>query len=163
MQALEQDIKAARRPRQTTAGCRREYAEQARKLCLLLGATNEELAGFFDVPPATLEDWLATVPAFAAAVQAGRDLADAEIADRLYRRALGYSHEAVRIFNHQGSPLKVPYVEHYPPDTAACIFWLKSRQRDKWRDKVEHEHHAVSELLDCLDAAGERAKNARRS
>jgi hypothetical protein len=162
MQALEQEIKTGRRTKRPVDGYRREYAEQARKLCLLLGATDEELAGFFDVSSETVKSWLAVVPAFAAAVQAGKDLADAEIADRLYRRALGYSHEAVRIFNHQGTPLKVPYVEHFPPDTSACIFWLKSRQRDKWRDKIEHEHHAVSELLDCLDAAGERAKNARR-
>ena len=162
MQAPEQKAKSGRRRELAVAGYRHEYAEQARKLCLLLGATHEELAGFFDVPAATLRDWLAAIPAFAAAVQAGMELADAEIADRLYQRALGYSHEAVRIFNHQGVPLKVPYVEHYPPDATACIFWLKSRQRDKWRDKVEHEHHAVTELLDCLDAAGERAKNARR-
>ena len=28
-----------------------EYAEQARKLCLLMGADDQELAGFFEVPP----------------------------------------------------------------------------------------------------------------
>lgn len=34
-----------------------EYAEQARKLCLL-GATNEELAAFFEVGITTLERWI---------------------------------------------------------------------------------------------------------
>ena len=33
---------------------------------------------------------------------------------------------------------------------------------DDWRDKVEHEHHAFAEMLESLDAAGERARNARR-
>lgn len=139
-----------------------EYAEQARKLCLLMGADDQELARFFDAPPATLQDWLASVPEFAAAVFAGRALADAEVADRLWRRAIGYSHAAVRIFSHQGKALEVAYTEHYPPDTAACLFWLKSRQPEKWRDNIEHEHHAVAEMLEALDAAGERAKNARR-
>lgn len=139
-----------------------EYAEQARKLCLLMGADDQELAGFFDVPPATLQEWLASVPEFAAAVYAGRTLADADVADRLWRRAIGYSHAAVRIFSHQGKALEVAYTEHYPPDTAACLFWLKSRQPERWRDKIEHEHHAVAEMLEALDAAGERARNARR-
>ena len=29
------------------------------------------------------------------------------------------------------------YIEHYPPDTTAAIFWLKNRQPEKWRDKKE--------------------------
>lgn len=29
------------------------------------------------------------------------------------------------------------YIEHYPPDTTAAIFWLKNRQPEKWRDRKE--------------------------
>jgi hypothetical protein len=29
---------------------------------------------------------------------------------------------------------KVPYVEHVPPDVTACIFWLKNRDPEHWRD-----------------------------
>jgi hypothetical protein len=29
----------------------------------------------------------------------------------------------------------VPYVKHYPPETAAAIFWLKNRQGQQWREK----------------------------
>lgn len=137
--------------------CHPDFAEQARKLCLLLGATDEELARFFDVPVETLRRWLADVPAFATAVKAGRELADAEVADRLYRRAIGYSHDAVRVF----ADRTVDYVEHYPADTTACIFWLKSRQPAKWHDRAEGGQHE-DELLAALDAAGERAKNVRR-
>jgi len=137
---------------------RPEYAEQGRKLCLLLGATDEELSRFFGISPASLAEWLAEVPAFAAAVKAGRELADAEVADRLYRRAIGYSHDAVRVF----SDHSVDYVETYPPDTTACIFWLKSRQPERWRERVEQGDDAVAEMLATLDAAGERAKNVRR-
>ena len=137
---------------------RTEYAEQGRKLCLLLGATDEELSRFFAISPATLADWLAEVPAFAAAVKAGRELADAEVADRLYRRAIGYSHDAVRVF----SDHSVDYVESYPPDITACIFWLKSRQPERWRERVEQDDDAVAEMMAALDAAGERAKNVRR-
>ena len=34
----------------------------------------------------------------------------------------------------------MPYREHLPPDVTACIFWLKKRRRDDWRDKHDHEH-----------------------
>lgn len=154
-------LRAMPRDTRPTAGAssyREDHADQARKLCLLLGASDEELARFFDVPVAVLRDWVAGIPAFAAAVRAGRDLADAEVADRLYRRALGFSHDAVRIF----ADREVAYVEHYPPDTAACIFWLKSRRPAKWRDRPERDQPDADDLLAALDAAGERARNARR-
>ena len=32
---------------------------------------------------------------------------------------------------------QVEYIERYPPDTAAAIFWLKNRQREQWREKSE--------------------------
>lgn len=146
------------RPTAGPSSYREDHADQARKLCLLLGASDEELARFFDVPVAVLRDWVAGIPAFAAAVRAGRDLADAEVAERLYRRALGFSHDAVRIF----ADREVAYVEHYPPDTAACIFWLKSRRPAKWRDRPERDQADADDLLAALDAAGERARNARR-
>ena len=32
---------------------------------------------------------------------------------------------------------RLQFIEHYPPDTTAAIFWLKNRQPEKWRDKKE--------------------------
>jgi hypothetical protein len=121
-----------------------EYSNQAEKLCKL-GATDKELAEFFDVCEDTIHEWKKVHPEFSESIKKGKTLADANVADRLYQRAMGYSHEAVKIFpngdtDEQGNkqPLIVPYVEHYPPDTVAAIFWLKNRQKDKWRDKIEN-------------------------
>ncbi|MFT9441048.1 MAG: helix-turn-helix domain-containing protein [Acetobacter papayae] len=116
-----------------------EFAEQARKLCLL-GATDQDLADFFEVSEQTVNAWKTSYPEFLESIKKGKDLADAEVAARLFHRAVGYSHKAVKIFNDQGKPLVVDYEEHYPPDTAAAIFWLKNRQRAKWRDKQDVEH-----------------------
>ncbi len=144
---------------------RPEYAEQARKLCLLLGACDDELARFFGVVPAVLQGWLRDRRDFAMAVRNGKALADAEVADRLHRRATGYSHDAVKIFSHQGHAVEVPYVEHYPPDTAAAVFWLKSRQPERWRDRGNDAAASApvtdDDLLARLDAAGERARHGR--
>lgn len=115
-----------------------EYAEQARKLCLL-GATDKELADFFERTESTINNWKKAHPDFLDSIKRGREIADGDVAVSLYKRAMGYSHKAVKIFNDQGAPLEVEYTEHYPPDTAACIFWLKNRQKGKWRDKQEVE------------------------
>ena len=117
---------------------RAEFADQARKLCRL-GATDKELADFFVTSEQTINAWKKSHPAFLDALNDGKAAADAEVADKLFRRATGYSHDAVKIFNHQGAPLEVKYVEHYPPDTTACIFWLKNRRPDLWRDVNRQE------------------------
>lgn len=110
----------------------------ALKLCRL-GATDAQLADAFEVAESTLNRWKHDYPEFREALKKGKALADAEVADALFRRATGYSHPAVKIFNDQGAPLVVDYTEHYPPDTAAGIFWLKNRQPGLWRDKAQQE------------------------
>ena len=66
----------------------------------------------------------------------GKSRADAGVAASLFHRAKGYSHDAVKIVADAktGAEHIVPYTEHYPPDTTACIFWLKNRRKNDWRD-----------------------------
>lgn len=128
------------RPGQPTL-YRAEYAEMARKFCLL-GADDKDLARMFDVDERTINNWKDGHPEFFQSIKAGKDVADAEVASKLFHRACGYSHEAVKIVADAktGAQHTVPYTEHYPPDTAAGIFWMKNRQRGKWRDKIDQEH-----------------------
>lgn len=120
---------------------RDEYAEQAYKLCLL-GATDVEMADFFHVSESTLNLWKHEHEAFSESITRGKIAADANVAERMYQRALGYSHDAVKIFMPAGasSPVYAPYTEHYPPDTPAASLWLRNRQSGRWRDKQDHEH-----------------------
>jgi hypothetical protein len=50
--------------------------------------------------------------------------------------------DAVKIFMPAGraKPVYAPYVEHVPPDVTACIFWLKNRDPQHWRDTQQLEH-----------------------
>ncbi len=116
------------------------YAEQALKLCRL-GATDKELGDFFGVSEQTINAWKTKHPKFLESLKEGKQMADAEVAHKLYRRATGYSHEAVKIVANAntGQEHIVPFTEHYPPDTTACIFWLKNRRPDLWRDKLQQE------------------------
>jgi hypothetical protein len=124
------------------------FPEQARKLCLL-GATDLEIADFFEVSVASLYRWKNEHPEFCEALKEGKAEADKRVEESLYQRALGYSHEAVKIFNNGGEIITANYREHYPPDTTAAIFWLKNRQPERWRDKHEVEHsHRVEQMSD---------------
>lgn len=133
-----------------------EYDEQARKLCLL-GATDAELGDFFEVSEDTINEWKKVHPNFSVSVKKGKTQADANVADRLYQRAMGYQHPDVHVSNYQGDVTLTPITKEYAPDTTAAIFWLKNRQRTKWRDRTETEHSgnlAVTTLTD--DALAKR-------
>lgn len=138
-----------------------EFVEQAKKLCAL-GATDVEMADFFGTTITTIKNWKSRYPEFLASLKLGKEAADDRVATSLYQRAMGYTHEAVKIFMPAGAkkPVLVPYREHVPPDTTACIFWLKNRRQQEWRDiqRVEHgeagefDRLADNELLDGLRA-----------
>ena len=101
----------------------------------LLGKTNAEIAGIIEVGESTIEGWCRDHPEFAKALRAGKAIADGRVARSFFQRAVGYEHEAVKIFNNDGNPLVVPYIERYPPDTAAGRFWLSRRQQYLWPDR----------------------------
>jgi hypothetical protein len=119
---------------------KKEYDEQAYKLCLL-GCTDAELSDFFEIDEATINRWKKSHPTFCESIKRGKKIADAEVGERLYQRAMGYDDpDAVYFSNFQGKVTETPYTKHYPPDPTSMIFWLKNRQRGKWRDKQSHEH-----------------------
>jgi hypothetical protein len=116
-----------------------EYNELARKFCLM-GATDDKLAEFFEVDVSTINLWKLEHQDFSESIRKGKGKADAEIANSLYHRAKGYAHEDTDIKMYLGDIVKTKTTKHYPPDTAACIIWLKNRQKGTWRDKQEIEH-----------------------
>lgn len=114
-----------------------KFNEQAFKMCLL-GADDARLADFFGVTVSTISNWKNDHLGFLEALKEGRDKADALVSKSLYRRAMGYTHKAVKIFlDRNGRIVRAPYIEHYAPDTTACIFWLKNRQRKTWRNRED--------------------------
>src|SRR5690554_800922 len=117
---------------------RAEHAEQARKLCLL-GATDADLADFFEVTISTINKWKKDHKGLSESLKAGKRLADADVAERLYQRAMGYSHPEEKVFNNQGEMVTHVTTKHYPPDPTSMIYWLKNRDPERWREKAAEE------------------------
>ena len=122
-----------------------QYNTQAYKFCLL-GATDKQLADFFEVDVSTITEWKLKYPRFSASIKRGKEKADSEIAKSLFHRAKGYSHreddiKAVSRGSGEGSVIVItPTIKHYPPDTMACIYWLNNRRKKEgdWRHRVDH-------------------------
>jgi transposase-like protein len=114
-----------------------EFAAQAAKLCLL-GATDAQLADFFEVSVSTINLWKVQHSEFSESIKVPKEQADERVEQSLFRRALGYEHDEVDIKVVDKEIVITPIRKYYPPDTSAMIFWLKNRAG--WRDKVEQEH-----------------------
>lgn len=131
---------------------REEYADLARKYCLL-GATDFQLGEFFSVSEQTINSWKKKYPEFLESVKKGKAIADAEVIDSLYQRATGFEWD-------EAVPMKIKEVKYnngkrerewekievtmvhkvVPPDTTAIIYWLNNRQKDNWRNRHEVDH-----------------------
>lgn len=115
---------------------RKEFVQIAEQLASL-GATDAEVARFFGVATQTIGRWQSEHKGFSAALKLGKEPADARVERSLFHRANGYSYDAEKILVVNGEVKHIPYTEHVPPDTTACIFWLKNRRPAEWRDRVE--------------------------
>lgn len=114
------------------------------------GLTVREAARAMGVSKATLMRWQRDHGELKAALAEGRALADAVVEDSLYRRARGLTVTETREYRDRSGGLTqtVTIERELPPDVAACIFWLKNRRPERWRDKREADVSAgPSDLL----------------
>lgn len=133
------------------------YKEQAIKLCAL-GAIDDDLANFFDVTTRTIYNWKNDFPDFADALRNSKMALDSKVVRSLFERATGYSHIDYKFASHGGKITDVKeYQKHYPPETAAMVFWLKNRQPALWRDK-HHMELSTSITVERLAEGRDRAR-----
>lgn len=98
----------------------------------------------------TIYRWIDRTPGLRHSIKAAKDAADQSVEKSLWARANGYSHPAVKHFfdARRGEVITVEFIQHYPPDTKACMFWLANRQPDKWKlmRKDEGDDEPVKEF-----------------
>ena len=106
----------------------------------LLGLTDKEMAGVFDVDVSTIGNWKNDFPEFLEALKKGKDEADAKVVKSLYKRANGYNYTEVRKETGTSGEYTIDKTtttkKHIAPDVGAAAFWLKNRRRKDWNDRV---------------------------
>jgi len=118
------------------------------------GFTDRDLAVFFDINVDTLFEWKKKHPEFSESLKDWKKSADERVERSLYERACGYSHHSEEVFCAFGKVTRVKTIKHYPPSEVACIFWLKNRQPDRWREKVypEQSEEFLNKEVEFIDS-----------
>ena len=115
------------------------------------GMTQAQISKNMGISLSTFKEWLKKFPAISAALKKGKELADYEMENALYKKGIGYTVTLkkpikVKKTEYDGNGRKVKETEnieyaeveeYIPPDVTAQIFWLKNRKPDVWRDKRE--------------------------
>ena len=87
---------------------------------------------------------------FSDALKKGKEVADIEVENALFKRAIGYKYKEVIKEVKEIDGKKTTYVKEVikemPGDVGAQIFWLKNRKSSKWKDKqdIDIEDNNVS-------------------
>ena len=125
-----------------------EFNELARKYCLL-GATDKQLSDFLEISEATLNNWKTEHPEFLESIRKGKDVADMDVAEKLYKRAIGYQYkEESKILEGDKIVKKTETIKTMAPDTIAQMFWLKNRQKKHWRDTRNIDHTSGGDKIE---------------
>lgn len=95
------------------------------------GMTEEQVAHNMGISRRTLFTWKNNSLPILQALKKGKEVVDYEVESSLFRRAVGYTTTETR---EEGDKIIIT-TRTVPPDTGACIFWLKNRMPDKWREK----------------------------
>lgn len=120
------------------------------------GLTEQEIANVFEVANSTITLWEVEHPEFSAALREGKAIADARVKRRLYERAIGgFKIHKQKAYVIKGRVVKVDIWEEVPPDVTAQIFWLKNRDPENWREKVDHEYRHVFNFVGAIPSEQE--------
>ena len=105
------------------------------------GRTDAEIASELGISERTLYNWKEKYPEFLQAIKGGKEEPDDQVEQSLFKRALGYDYEETKVFAVEGQPRRAEKTKkHVVSDVTACIFWLKNRRPEKWRDRHDLEH-----------------------
>lgn len=124
------------------------------------GLTEEQIAKKMNISRSTLSDWKTKFSDISNALKKGKEVADYQVENALFKRACGYDVVEIRQEKDSGGKVTktVKTRKHIPPDTTAIIYWLKNRLRGKYQDKpepVSMTEVADDGLIDALEANAE--------
>ena len=108
------------------------------------GLSEEQIAHNMGISRTTLYKWRKKSPRLAEAIGNGKEVADVEVENALFRKACGYDVVEVvseRQWNQKEKKYETIVTKtikkHIAADVNAQTFWLKNRRPETWRDKRE--------------------------
>lgn len=119
-----------------------------------IGLIGKQIAQNIGINHTTLYEWMSKFPELAETIRSGRKVIDEQVENSLLKRALGYQYEEeIWGKNNVGEMVLVKRVVKFQAsDVKAQIFWLKNRQPERWRERVEfkneHEGTIIVEMGD---------------
>ena|SRR5699024_335233 len=108
------------------------------------GLSDEQIAHNVGIRPSTFYEWINKFPEISEAIKKGKEVADFEVENAMFKSALGYEYEEVKTYIEDSGGGQKKRIEktkkHVAPNVTAQIFWLKNRKSAEWRDKQNIEH-----------------------
>lgn len=123
------------------------------------GLTNEQIAHNMGVSLTSIKKYIAEIPAISTALKKGKEVADYEVENALFKRAVGYRYDEITYEDVDGEMMETKKVtKEVVPDVTAQIYWLKNRKPKKWRDRPPEEVNRealakAKEILGGVDSA----------
>lgn len=108
------------------------------------GATDIEISQELGISRSTLSEWKKKYIEISDTLKENKNIADSYVENSLYKRANGYEYEeteTIEIKDKDGNVIKTKNKKtkkQIAPDVTAQIFWLKNRQKERWRDVKEY-------------------------
>lgn len=101
------------------------------------GAIDTKIAEELGIHVDTLNKWKKKYPELSESLKESKNFVDSLVEDSLLKRALGFEYtETEEWTDDKGNLTKTKTTKKRTlPDTTAQIFWLKNRQRDRWKDR----------------------------
>lgn len=126
------------------------------------GLTDKQIAERLRVAYSTFREYVKKYDELSAAIKKGKEVADYEVEESLYKKCIGHYAKEGRAFkvkevyyDEEGRRCEKERIEvaevdvFIPPDTMAMAIWLNNRRPDKWKrnankekldeDKFKHE------------------------
>ena len=105
------------------------------------GLTDEQIFKNLGISRDTFYKYKEKYSDFSEAIKKGKEVADIEVENALFKRAIGYKYKEVIKEVKEIDGKKSTYIKEItkeiPGDVAAQIFWLKNRKSSKWKDKQD--------------------------
>ena len=130
------------------------------------GCSDTDIANAIGVSRSTFMLWKKNNKAISDAVRDGKLVADMNVENALYQRAIGYSYQEIKDTMYKDKETgeltvnkREVVTKHVAGDTTAQMFWLKNRRPDDWKDKVpEQGDQTENQLSSFFDALADSVK-----